>query len=575
MSGPQRLFLVILVLVLAGAGASIWWSGDRFDGPDSARPQAPSQTREGLDAAGTSRSPRQGPHANLADLDADSPARFATSVEAPLEIELVQVSKGTYRGSELQAPGSDAKARLTGTIRGSQGVGIPATVAFIAGPNEGRELKTDSKGRFGAVDLYQGLSLVRVTTSGGRTCERELTLRKLSESSLNLDLSTRAGAYVTGTVTDLAGEPIEGAKVRMDGGTCLTNMTGEFEFSRITPGKIPVIVSKHGYASAYQILPVTFGQSIGRDRVTFALHPEASLEVRLEAAVGSPGPVQLFVFPAGGSVVSTGLGPRTFPWHEINPIEVHPGGSVLVEGLQEGHVSLLAFHPGAVASPPIQNMKLFEGRKNQHLIRLRSATEAIRGVVTTPDGRPAKNARVSLEDPSRSFATSKAMQRGMEHQLGMIAPHLPAAVQRTTTDRSGRFVLTAFPKVTPKGYYLFVESQDGSASASRVVKPQSAEINLQLEPIEHHLGALEIRMGGRYQALGVEVTVNGQPREPSVLPADEELVIADLEAGQWRIEAWWNHEHINEGALLTIHSDSTERLPLVLPLGAIEGPAEE
>lgn len=573
MSGSQRLLLVLLVLAVVGGAAAVWLTERGLDGPDTVRPvDGPAVARgpQGLENAG-------GPRGRVDKLTLEKPdardaSHSATTVEHPLEVRLVLVKEGLFDGGELPPPRRDANARLKGSIRGSRGAGVPGTVTFVAGPNQGRLLRSDSEGRFGATDLYQGLSLVRVETNGGLTSERELSLRQLSESELNLDMSRRAAAYVSGSVTDLSGSPIEGAEVRIDGSTKLTDINGEFEFPRITPGKVPAVVKKHGYAHSYQLFHVTYGRAISRDKLTFTLHPGVDLELRLEAAVGSPGPVKVFIMPVGGRSVGTQLGARTFPWHEVNPVLVHPGGSTVVEGLQEGHVSLLAFHPGAVASPPLVNKNLVPSRANQHLIRLRAAPAVIRGVVKGVDGKPVRGARVRLEDPARTYATSQAMQqRRPDNQIGAIVGHLPAAVQETATDLKGRFVLTAYPEISAKGYYLTAESPDGKARAVQVVPPGAVDLEIELEKIEDTTGWLLVRMGGRYQGLPIAATINGQPLERWTLPADEHLRLDGLVPGLWLLEIWWNQDRLVPGKQLRIEPEQETTERLVLPLPAIEG----
>ena len=575
MSGSQRLLLALLPLALGGVAAAGWRAQDGVDGPmalgpgDVLVPGPAIQLQTGAPGSG-----RQGGDGLVAP-DPLVGERYATTVAHPLEVSLTLVQEGRFDGGELLAPGTDANAGLRGRVRGEKDSGLPCTVTIVAGPNQGRVLRSDSEGRFGATDLYQGLALARIETHSGLTAEREVPLRQLSRFELNLDMSRRAAAYVSGTVQDVSGNPIEGAEVLLGGVRTMTDLNGEFDLPRVTPGKVPATVKKHGYAHAYQVFNVTHGRAISRDKLTFVLHPAADLELRVESAVGSPGPVQVFVVPVGGRSLGTSLGARTFPWHEVNPVSVHPGGSTLLEGMQEGHVSILAFHPGAVARQPLVNLKLVPGRRNQHLISLRSAPTSIRGTVKGTDGEPVRGARVRLEDPMRSFANSQARgQRRPDIQTGEITPHLPTALQETVTDGAGRFVLTAYPEVSPKGYYISAVSPDGSARVIRAVAAAKMEVELELEEVVAEAGSLALRMGGRYQALPIDATVNGQPLEPWMLAAEDELRFTQLTPGLWRLEAWWHQEQLIARKQLQIEPRRESTESLVLPLEAIEGRPE-
>lgn len=570
MTRSRSTFVLAVLVSLAGAGGAGAWLF-------LARDTAPIET---FAPRAQEAVPQPGPRI------ADAPAIVAppqamtehegglTTVIHPLVVELAQLQRGTFEDTpEVPPPGSGANARLRGRVTTDRGVGEQAEVAFTAGPNAGRVLRTDSEGRFGASDLYQGLAIVLVESQRGVKSEREVMLRSLSESELNVPLGADAAAMVRGTVTDTMGEPLSAAEVRLDGSIAFTDDQGEFYFPRVSPGTVLAVVKKHGYAHKRETVPIPRSRVVERDRLTFALYEGASLELTLEALVGSSGPATAYIFPVGGQQVNTELGQRTFPWHEINPVEVHAGGRTLVEGLQPGHVSIMVFHPGAIASPPMETKKLYPGRPNQHVLRLKTAP-VVRGVVTDPDGQPVSGARVTFEAPHRSFATTKVMQKKPTFNLELVLPELPSAVQRTTTDRRGRFALTIFPQISD-AYYLSVESKDGALRANRVVKAEPAEIDVALQPVIDDTGSLRIGMAGRFQGLPVEVSINGAPQDPYVLLPEHQLEIEGLEAGIWRAEVWWNHDHVERGHQFTLKPAGRAELALVLPLGAIEGQTAE
>jgi hypothetical protein len=255
----------------------------------------------------------------------------------------------------------------------------------------------------------------------------------------------------------------------------------------------------------------------------------------------------------------------------INPVEIHPGGTVLVEGLQPGHVRIMAFHPGAIASPPWETKKLVEGRENGHVIQLRKAP-VICGVVLDPEGKPVRGARVLLEAPNRGFATTKVMQQKPTFNENMVLPHLPSALQETETDRRGRFQLSIFPGIS-KGYYLTVLSKDGSLRANRVLRAEPDELEVHLEPVTLDTGELSVGLAGRFQGLPVRVVLNGAPQDEFVLAATDDLVVDRLEAGIWRAVVWWNEQNLERGEMLTIEANRRTEFDVVLPTPALTGPS--
>ena len=59
---------------------------------------------------------------------------------------------------------------MRGSVHGADGRPLRAQVEFVAGPNTGRLLDCDERGRFGANDLYAGLAgrdLLRLSADDG------------------------------------------------------------------------------------------------------------------------------------------------------------------------------------------------------------------------------------------------------------------------------------------------------------------------------------------------------------------------------------------------------------------------
>jgi hypothetical protein len=566
----QRNLLILLLVALAAGGVAIqsFLKQDLLplDPGESLVYQEPTSVPEG---------PSESVSPTL-----DVPARVSTekvqgtTVIHPLEVELTLLERGSMDTVHGMLPmGTGASARIKGTLLADRGVGTTGSVTFTAGPNRGRVLRTDSEGNFGASDLYQGLSIVLVESDSGIRSEREVMLRQLGTSRLDVSLSRGESCVVRGYVRDRQGEPIGQAKVRMDAQEIFSDDLGEFFFPRISPGKILAVVTKEGRASYREELYIPRTGAIKRDKLTFILDEGVSLTLSVEALVGSRVPSQAFIFPIGVQRISSVRGQRSFPWHLINPIEIPPGRPVQVDGLPAGHVSLMIFHPGGTGSPPLVNKKLFTGRPNQHGFTLKKAP-TLRGQVSLPDGSPAARALVRLDAPDVGMATTKVMQQKFTHNLSMVLPHLPAGRQRVECDEMGRFSLTLHPTIS-KGYYLSALSADGTLEARRSVGAEPGVVELTLKEIQRAKGRLEIGLAGRFQSLPVKITRKGVPGETTLLDPSASLVIDGLEPGVWRAEIWWNHDRLERARQFELAPNGAAYFGVVLPIGALEGQSAE
>ena len=560
-------FLLIVFLALGGAGAAAAW----FALADDVTPPGLVLEVDAVDRPQVEIENADGTNSRLVDVEPERSDFVAgeTSVAFPLEVELRLVQRGTFEQEEGLPPiGSGADARLRGSIYAEDGSGMRATVKLIGGPNEGRVLQCDKDGAYGAFDLYPGLAIVRVETPRGHVAEREIRLRRHAEEICTIGFGQPASIY--GEVTTRDGHPIEGAEVRISGHETISDEKGEFYLPRVASGKALAVVSKPGYALYRETVPVPRGRVVTKDRLSFRLSPGATLEVTVLENVGAREPAKLFILPAGGQRVNMDRGQRTFPWHLVNPVEIFPGASAVVDDLPDGRVNLRLFHSGAVANPRQTAIRLVGGSKRQAVLHL-EPTQQLRGKVLR-EGAPVAGAKVMLEAPNRFDATVGALGANPEFAQGMILGHVPSAVQSVRSDSRGAFVFTSYAAVTST-YYLSAETTDGAWHANRVVRADETDIEVELEPTLTREAQLRIRLAGRHQGLPVEVTVNGAPRDSFELAPEDDLWLGDLAPGRWVIDVNWHGEPVLRSQSLKL--DETEELHLVLPDGALHGQTEE
>jgi hypothetical protein len=496
------------------------------------------------------------------------PTKTNVAWAAKLSLELVQPA-GLPRSSGMATLGSGANARFVGSVRDGRGEPVAAQLNFIAGPNKGRALSTNTAGKFGASDLYPGLSVVEIDGPGYLDARREVRLRGGSETTLNLGFGL-PGA-VGGRVIDREDKPIAGATIEVDGQIAFSDLDGKFLLSSVPSGlDLECIVSMQGFAAHSELVTVSANKA--NADLVFRLMPGASLDVEVPEAVGAPGEASIVLMNQNT------FGSRSFPWRLKNPIPITPGSRVRIDDLPPGvRVRIYVFHTGAYAKPEYQEALLQEGSTQAAIVHLEPAPVVV-GTVRTRDGLIVQGAKVRLEAPDRVGSTVSYFEQTSMFLESEVLPNFPMGLQETLSDHNGRFEFTSFPKQAPKRY-LIAESVDGKLSGSVVVGPEDETVNVVIGPSGSGNSLLKIEFPGRHQAIEVLCSVQGAPRDPFLLPAHDPLVLEGLAPGTWRLKATWNGQDVpmdksvGEPGLFVLQGETTQLLRL--PRGAIDGQDED
>lgn len=552
------LLAVLAAVVVAGMGGAAWWI--LREGPRPV-PVVELDPPPGLPTSGSSDTGESGTRSiELAEDDTPAFQSLETTVIFPLEVELVLVrASSNPKADGVAELGSGATSKLAGSVLDARGAGVRAQVRFVAGSNAGRTLYADSLGRFGARNLYPGLSVVSISGPGIPGSQREVRLRPQRETQLNVGYARPARVYAE--VMDKDAKPIQGAVVTMDGQTSESGEDGVVEFAAVAAGEVLVTVEKPGYASLRQSLNLPGGNVIERGRLKFRLDPGASLQVTITEAVNAGQQALLFVLPEDAD------GERKFPWQKVNPVRIWPGGTAIVEDLPEARVALRLYHSGAVSKPARRSVELHAGARETVEFGL-VAAPVVAGVVTD-GGAPAANAIVRIEAPDRTAAMLSVF--GQSSYLFLesdVLPDLPPAMQEGTTNERGEYQLSASEEVSAVRY-LTARSRDGRRVAHAILKPGDVRADLVLAPVQGGEGELAIQMSDRVQPLPVEVTVDGAPRDPYVLPLGRDLRVSNLPEGSWLVTVRWNEDVLTREQPIEI--DGETRLHVALPEGAIVG----
>ncbi|MCE9593662.1 MAG: carboxypeptidase-like regulatory domain-containing protein [Planctomycetes bacterium] len=496
-----------------------------------------------------------------------------TTVAWPVKLALELVVDGSLPSLPGVPPlGTGRNARLSGILVRDGGAPVLGNVKFTHGMNAGRTLYCNDEGAFGASDLYPGLSIVDLDgpSIGGST--RELLLRANKESLLNV--SYDAPASMRGRVFDAAeNKPLADVEVELDGQRSSTDEEGEFHFPSMTAGdKLLLILKKDGFASYREVLGVTRGTNVPRDRYLFQMRRSGGLRITF-ANAPSTGAAQLFfmksvAFGAYGELA----GARSYPWHKLNPVTLPAGQTFEIRDLPEGDVDVRAYLQGCAAVPPVTRVSIREGDIKDVVLKFELAS-TVTGRVLDRDGHPVEHADVRLEAPDRTLALLNHVGQSAGFLEAEVWPSFPMSIQRATTGFDGAFTFTAWDKCAPTRY-LVAESPDGKLRAVKAVKPNDTQLELVLEPDTGALGKLDLEFPGRHQGVPVECTINGVPFKTQVIPLGQPLHIENLDEGIWRLVATWNGEALFAAPpQFQVRGDS--KFLVNLPVGAIDGQDEE
>ncbi len=483
-----------------------------------------------------------------------------TTVVFPLEVvlDLARLDAG-----DEGAGRSGATARLSGMVVDSAGAGTRCELRFAGGLNQGRVLFSDGLGRLGANDLYPGLALVQVVAPGLPGCLREVRLRNERDALLNVSFARMA--RVAGKVVGPDGQGVAEARVQLDGQSATTDEQGGFVLPQVAAGEALLFVDKPGLASARSIVAVPVGGVVEPEQLTIVLERGARLTIAVDEPINS-GVEALVYLMAEASGAQ-----RRYPWHRVSPVRVWPGGQATVEDLPSGPLALRLFHAGARAKPERVQVSLSPGEEEMVVLHMEPAP-VVAGVVTLR-GQPARDAVVRLETPDRVGSLLKSYGQSNWMQLeAEVYSNLPSAVQEIRANGRGEYSISSYEDLSARRFLTAV-SADGRSRAARLLKGGETRVDLQLEAVSAGASVVSLRLPSRWQALPVRIVVNGEPRDPFLLPPGQDLDIEGLPSGEWLVSATWNGEALVEKRSLVLRQEAT--IACELPEGAIAGQDED
>jgi hypothetical protein len=187
----------------------------------------------------------------------------------------------------------------------------------------------------------------------------------------------------------------------------------------------------------------------------------------------------------------------------------------------------------------------------------------IRGKVML-DGQPVPGARVTLDAPDPSVATTKALGRSPTYHQQAIFSHVHAGHQEVRSNSRGQFVLSVYPRISER-WYLRGESYDGSLVAQKIVKGGAEDIVLELSKPNLEPGSLALDLPPHLRSFEMDVQVQGAPRDRIVVRPGDEHSIEGLPSGLWAMNVRYRGERLMQGSQIQIKADEAAQISLPLP----------
>jgi len=394
------------------------------------------------------------------------------------------LESGAAAGSRLEAaaisghfgpsvPREGRTASVSGTLRRVDRPGERFTLSFDAGPNKGLEIGCGEDGSFVATDLYPGFAMVTAWGSDGSRCTRELLLRHRKVVDLSVDLG--GFGLVTGAVRSDRHAPIAGAVVSLDGHETITDAEGGYRIARRASGNALLIVSAPGFTSYSERLPLP---ASGDTLALVVLRDACAMEITVPPIAGARGDAMVYVFPTGAQRLSGRMPAPAYPWHRLNPLQVPPGTTVLLDDLPATRVDVYVFHPQARSRPTFAWTIL--GDVVQVPIEM-EALPTLTGQVLL-DGEPVAGAPVSLAFANGMAASQAALgPAASSFYKSQPVEFPPQIVQRAVTDVDGCFVLGLDDHVRSEtGQFVTVAAPGGELTVTRQLSSPVRELVFEL-----------------------------------------------------------------------------------------------
>lgn len=293
-------------------------------------------------------------------------------------------------------PGAQVRVEVSAEGEGAMMSQIGSQLGLFGGA---RARLTDAEGRFRVSGAKVGVPVrVRAEARGLVATDSEVVTLVAGEEQPELEIRMRAGAEVSGRVTDLSGRPVSGAVVEWGsggrgflgfgaGGRTRTGADGGYTFEAVVPGEVSVSVTEDSFVPAEpKTVQAADGASVTLD---FALDPGLAIAGRVVDPAGRPvSGADVSIHPVSDDEEGAYAGGWTF-----HAATSDANGDFRVQGLRPGRYQVAAEHQDWARGAAV----LADAGAVDVRVALRQAFH-IRGTVAFADGSAVAGALVEATD---------------------------------------------------------------------------------------------------------------------------------------------------------------------------------
>ncbi len=409
---------------------------------------------------------------------------------------------------------------------------------------------TDSEGAYAIDALRAGSYTVSARAKDRMSATKRNVKVDEARPTEGVDLVLGAGEMLSGIVTDVEGEPIQGASVNVsaqESAQAQTDAQGHFEVKGLAKGEVSISVSKQGFVSAQSSLQIPSGRA-----VPFKLERTAKIAGVLRAeGVTTFKSYQVYATDEASVAAQKGNRPNS---NEAYSNRNDPSGSFEIDvkaGTYVLHALAQGFAPAASESITVK-----AGERVDGIVIDLTRGGSIEGVVIAKaTGQPVEGASVSVSS-----------------QDGSIQQSFRFGPPTDSTDAEGRFKLQGLPTATLNVTSTHKDFAQATVLGVNAREGQTASTRLEMSTGGGIRGI--VRKGGaalaNLRVYAASLTPGASSYKEALTDKDGRYELKSLAAGDYNVQATrQDGRGMQLQGRVTVYEGQTAELDLVQEVGIV------